>query len=41
MALSLARRRGESLAAMEMGSTFKLASEKLVAALTAWSDSPG
>ena len=39
MALSLARKRGEALAAMETPSTFKQASDKLVAALTAWSDS--
>jgi methyl-accepting chemotaxis protein len=39
MALSLARKQGEALAAMETPSTFKQASDKLVAALTAWSDS--
>jgi hypothetical protein len=39
VALSLARKRTEALAAMEMGSTFKQASAKLVIALTAWSDS--
>jgi hypothetical protein len=41
MALSLARKRGEALAAMETSSTFKQASDKLVAALTEWSDSLG
>ena len=39
MALSLARKQGEALAAMETPSTFKQASDKLVAALTAWSES--
>ena len=37
--LSAARKRGEALAAMEMGSTFKQTSAKLVMALSAWSDS--
>jgi hypothetical protein len=41
MALSLARKRGEALAAMETPSTFKQASDKLVAALAAWSESLG
>jgi hypothetical protein len=39
MGLSLARKRGEALAAMETPSTFKQASDKLMAALTEWSDS--
>jgi hypothetical protein len=39
MALALARKQGEALAAMETPSTFKQASDKLVAALTAWSES--
>jgi hypothetical protein len=39
MAHSVARKRTEALAAMEMGSTFKQMSAKLVIALTAWSDS--
>jgi hypothetical protein len=39
VALSLARKRGEAAAAMEMGSTFKQASGKLVIALSTWSDS--
>jgi hypothetical protein len=39
MTLSLARKRGEALAAMETPSTFKQASDKLVAALMEWSDS--
>lgn len=39
VALSIARKRTEALAAMEMGSTFKQASAKLVIALTAWADS--
>ena len=38
VALSLARKRTEALAAMEMGSTFKQTSAKLVIALTTWSD---
>jgi hypothetical protein len=37
--LSAAHKRSEALAAMEMGSTFKQASAKLVMALSAWSDS--
>jgi hypothetical protein len=37
--LSAARKRGEALAAMEMGSTFKQTSAKLVMALSGWSDS--
>jgi hypothetical protein len=41
MALSLARKQGEALAAMETPSTFKQASDKLVAALVAWSESLG
>jgi methyl-accepting chemotaxis protein len=41
MALSLARKRTEALAAMEMGSTFKRTSAKLVMALSAWADSLG
>ena len=41
MALSLARKQGEALAAMETPSTFKQASDKLVAALTAWAESLG
>jgi hypothetical protein len=39
MALSLARKRTEALAAMEMGTTFKQTSAKLVIALTNWSES--
>jgi Chemoreceptor zinc-binding domain len=39
VALSLAHKRAEALAAMQMGSTFKQASAKLVVALSAWSDS--
>ena len=39
VALSAARKRTEALAAMEMGSTFKQTSAKLVIALTNWSDS--
>jgi len=39
VALSLARKRTEALEAMEMSSTFKQTSAKLVIALTAWSDS--
>jgi methyl-accepting chemotaxis protein len=39
VALSLTRKRTEALAAMEMGSTFKQTSAKLVIALTTWSDS--
>jgi len=39
VSLSAAHKRGEALAAMEMGSTFKQASAKLVMALSAWSDS--
>ena len=39
VALSLARKRTDALAAMEMGSTFKQTSAKLVIALTTWSDS--
>jgi hypothetical protein len=38
VALSAARKRTEALGAMEMGSTFKQASAKLVIALTNWSD---
>jgi hypothetical protein len=38
-ALSAARKRTEALEAMEMGSTFKQASAKLVIALTTWGDS--
>jgi len=41
VALSLARKRDEALAAMEMGTTFKQMSAKLVVALTAWQDSLG
>jgi hypothetical protein len=37
--LSAARKRSEALAAMEMGTTFKQMSAKLVMALSAWSDS--
>ena len=37
--LSAAHKRSDALAAMEMGSTFKQASAKLVMALSAWSDS--
>ncbi|HEX7491636.1 MAG TPA: CZB domain-containing protein [Candidatus Limnocylindrales bacterium] len=37
--LSAAHKRGEALAAMEMGSTFKQASAKLVVALSGWADS--
>jgi hypothetical protein len=39
VALSASRKRTEALEAMEMGSTFKQASAKLVIALTNWSDS--
>jgi hypothetical protein len=39
MALSIARKRTEALEAMEMGSTFKQTSAKLIMALSAWSDS--
>ena len=39
VALSAAHKRSDALAAMEMGSTFKQASAKLVIALSAWSDS--
>jgi type II secretory pathway component PulM len=39
VALSAARKRTEALAAMEMGTTFKQTSAKLVIALTGWSDS--
>jgi len=39
MALSIARKRTEALGAMEMGSTFKQTSAKLIMALSAWSDS--
>ena len=41
MALSLARKKTEALAALEMGSTFKQTSAKLVIALSAWQDSLG
>jgi methyl-accepting chemotaxis protein len=37
--LSAAHKRSDALAAMEMGSTFKQASAKLVMALSAWADS--
>jgi len=40
-ALSASRKRTEALEAMEMGSTFKQASAKLVVALTNWGDSQG
>jgi methyl-accepting chemotaxis protein len=36
--LSAAHKRGEALGAMEMGSTFKQTSAKLVMALSAWAD---
>ena len=39
--LAAARKRTEALEAMEMGSTFKQASAKLVIALTNWSESLG
>ena len=39
VSLSAAHKRGEALAAMEMGTTFKQMSAKLVIALTAWSES--
>jgi methyl-accepting chemotaxis protein len=39
VALSIARKRTEALEAMEMGSTFKQTSAKLVIALTTWADS--
>ena len=41
VALSIARKRTEALEAMEMGSTFKQTSAKLVIALTTWAESGG